>query len=408
MTLDGIALGDCWKHPALKSDDATSELMPLHKLSQWLSYSLIEPLQTAGIEVTDIDGLTGLAEYRNGGLFVDIGVLAFRDPADADLEHDVSSTLVVEWRALTVALLDRLAEGVRQKLQLDSTSLPLAKILEGGSWAAGRVLARQRRADSSPPVKVISDGTHKLTLIRDKTRSTKGFRELLNEIGMLLCYEVTRDLPLTDVEIETPITKMIGKEIAGKKLVFAPILRAGLSFVEGMIDLVPSARIAHIGLYRDPETFVAVEYFFKAPGNLDERLVIVIDPMLATANTANAATVSPGADTRDGRVHFTPANLATHLHRSIEPVVTGRALATIFRSEKHFVHHAPLPATPQMGDEGAANHTRLCAEHDGHGLELFVYGEAGEKDPKPAVHPARQNRAAGEAIARLHHLDPDY
>ncbi len=124
--------------------------------------------------------------------------------------------------------------------------------------------------------------------------------------------------------------------------------------------------------------------------------------------TANAATVSPGADTRDGRVHFTPANLATHLHRSIEPVVTGRALATIFRSERHFVHHAPLPATPQMGDEGAANHTRLCAEHDGHGLELFVYGEAGEKDPKPAVHPARQNRAAGEAIARLHHLDPDY
>jgi uracil phosphoribosyltransferase len=130
---------------------------------------------------------------------------------------------------------------------------------------------------------------HKLTLIRDKTRSTKGFRELLNEIGMLLCYEVTRDLPLTDVEIETPLTPMTGKEIAGKKLVFAPILRAGLSFVEGMIDLVPSARIAHIGLYRDPETFVAVEYFFKAPANLDERLVIVIDPMLATANTAVAA-----------------------------------------------------------------------------------------------------------------------
>src|ERR1700716_1645289 len=113
---------------------------------------------------------------------------------------------------------------------------------------------------------------HKLTLIRDKSRSTKGFRELLNEIGMLLCYEVTRDLPLTDVEIETPLTPMMGKEIAGKKLVFAPILRAGLSFVEGMIDLVPSARIAHIGLYREPETFVAVEYFFKAPANLHERL----------------------------------------------------------------------------------------------------------------------------------------
>ncbi|HEY4141718.1 MAG TPA: uracil phosphoribosyltransferase [Pseudolabrys sp.] len=130
---------------------------------------------------------------------------------------------------------------------------------------------------------------HKLTLIRDKKRSTKSFRELLNEIGMLLCYEVTRDLPLTDVRIETPVAPMIGKEIAGKKLVFAPILRAGLSFVEGMTTLVPSARIAHIGLYRDPATFVAVEYFFKAPADLDERMVIIIDPMLATANTAVAA-----------------------------------------------------------------------------------------------------------------------
>jgi uracil phosphoribosyltransferase len=130
---------------------------------------------------------------------------------------------------------------------------------------------------------------HKLTLIRDKKRSTKSFRELLNEIGTLLCYEVTRDLPLTDVQIETPVAPMIGKEIAGKKLVFAPILRAGLSFVEGMTTLVPSARIAHIGLYRDPATFVAVEYFFKAPADLDERTVIVIDPMLATANTAVAA-----------------------------------------------------------------------------------------------------------------------
>lgn len=130
---------------------------------------------------------------------------------------------------------------------------------------------------------------HKLTLIRDKNRSTKSFRALLNEIGTLLCYEVTRDLPLADVPIETPVAPMIGKEIAGKKLVFAPILRAGLSFVEGMTTLVPSARIAHIGLYRDPTTFVAVEYFFKAPTDLEERMVIVIDPMLATANTAVAA-----------------------------------------------------------------------------------------------------------------------
>ena len=159
LTLGRIALGDCWKHPALVTGDATNGLVPLHKLSQWLAYSLIEPLQTAGIHVTDIDGLTGLAEYRNGGLFIDSGVLAFRDSKDARREHEVSSTLVVEWRALTVALLDRLAGGIRQRLGLDAVSLPLAKILQGGSWAAGRRLARERRADASPPVKVISDGT---------------------------------------------------------------------------------------------------------------------------------------------------------------------------------------------------------------------------------------------------------
>jgi hypothetical protein len=159
LTLGGIALGDCWKHPSLTTGDATNGLVPLHKLSQWLAYSLIEPLQTAGIEVTDIDGLTGLAEYRNGGLFIDSGVLAFRDEADAQREHEVASTLVVEWRALTVALLDRLADGMRKRLGLDAVSLPLAKVLQGGSWAAGRRLARERRTDASPPVKVISDGT---------------------------------------------------------------------------------------------------------------------------------------------------------------------------------------------------------------------------------------------------------
>ena len=159
LTLGGIALGDCWKHPALTTNDATSGLMPLHKLSQWLAYSLIEPLQTSGIRVTDIDGLTGLAEYRNGGLFIDAGVLAFRDAEDASREHEVAFALVVEWRALTVALLDRVADGIRQRLGLDATSLPLAKVLEGGTWAAGRRLARERRADASPPVKVISDGT---------------------------------------------------------------------------------------------------------------------------------------------------------------------------------------------------------------------------------------------------------
>jgi hypothetical protein len=159
LTLGGVPLGDCWKHPSIATGDATSGHVPLHKLSQWLAYSLIEPLQTAGAVVDDIDGLTGLAEYRNGGLFVDAGILAFRDLADAAREHDVASPLVVEWRALTVALLDRLADGLRQRLGMDGKSLPLAKILQGGTWEAGRTLARERRSDGSPPVKVVSDGT---------------------------------------------------------------------------------------------------------------------------------------------------------------------------------------------------------------------------------------------------------
>ena len=130
---------------------------------------------------------------------------------------------------------------------------------------------------------------HKLTLMREKNRSTKGFRQLLNEIGMLLLYEVTRDLPLEEVEIETPLARMQAPQLAGKKLVLAPILRAGVGFLDGMLGLVPSARVAHIGLYRDPETLSAVEYYFKAPSDLGDRLVLVLDPMLATANSAVAA-----------------------------------------------------------------------------------------------------------------------
>ena len=130
---------------------------------------------------------------------------------------------------------------------------------------------------------------HKLTLMREVGRSTKGFRQLLNEIGILLCYEVTRDLPLEDIEIETPLTRVKAPVLAGKKLVFAPILRAGVGFLDGMLELVPSARVAHIGLYRDPKTLVAVEYYFKAPHDIHERLVVVMDPMLATANSATAA-----------------------------------------------------------------------------------------------------------------------
>ncbi|WP_075995390.1 uracil phosphoribosyltransferase [Salaquimonas pukyongi] len=130
---------------------------------------------------------------------------------------------------------------------------------------------------------------HKLTLMRHKETSTGSFRRLLREISLLLCYEVTRDLKLTTKEIETPLCTMQAPVIAGKKLVFASILRAGNGLLEGMLDLVPSARVAHVGLYRDHETLEAIEYYFKAPDDLDDRLVIVVDPMLATANSATAA-----------------------------------------------------------------------------------------------------------------------
>jgi hypothetical protein len=159
LTLDGVPLGDTWRHPALKRDDATNGLVPIHKLSQWLAYSLIEPLQWSGIDVTDIDGLTGLAEYRNGGLFVDAGVLRLRDPEAAIHPNPVDSTLVVEWRALTVALLDRIAVLIREQRGLTIDGFPLARVLEGGTWAAGRRLAREKRADGSPPIAVVSDGT---------------------------------------------------------------------------------------------------------------------------------------------------------------------------------------------------------------------------------------------------------
>jgi hypothetical protein len=159
LSLGGVPLGDTWRHPAIERTDATNGLMPIHKLSQWLAYSLIEPLQWSGIEVTDIDGLTGLAEYRNGGLFVDAGVLKLRDPAEATRPNPVDSALVVEWRALTVALLDRVAPLVREQLGLTAEVFPLACVLEGGTWAAGRRLAREKRPDGSPPIAVASDGT---------------------------------------------------------------------------------------------------------------------------------------------------------------------------------------------------------------------------------------------------------
>ena len=130
---------------------------------------------------------------------------------------------------------------------------------------------------------------HKLTLMREKERSTANFRLLLREISLLLAYEVTRDLPVELVDIETPVAPMRAPKLAGKKLVFASILRAGNGLVDGMLDLVPSARVAHVGLYRNHETLQPVRYFFKAPADLSERLVIVVDPMLATGNSATDA-----------------------------------------------------------------------------------------------------------------------
>lgn len=159
LTLGGVDLGDCWRHPAMRRDDATDGLVPIHKLSQWLSYSLVEPLQEAGLTVTDLDGLTGLAEYRNGGLFMDLGVLTLRDPADAAKAWPVSDPLVVGWRAMTVALLDRIAPLVRAELGVTAEAMPLASVLEGGTWAAGRRAAAERREGGGPPLNIVSDGT---------------------------------------------------------------------------------------------------------------------------------------------------------------------------------------------------------------------------------------------------------
>jgi len=159
LTYQGISLGDVWVHTGLATNEPGSELMPFHKLSQWLTYSLIEPLEQAGIKVTDMDTLTGLPEYRNGGLLIDMGLLSLKDQELMHQTHEPSSELIVEWRALTVALLDELAQLIRQQLHKDAQSLPLAKILQGGTWEAGRQIAKQKREGGIPPLQIISDGT---------------------------------------------------------------------------------------------------------------------------------------------------------------------------------------------------------------------------------------------------------
>jgi hypothetical protein len=151
-TLHGVNLGDVWTHSKLGR-------IPFHKLSQWLTYSLCDVLQRTGVDVVQLDALTGLAEYRNGGLFLDLGVITPRDAMLTSRAHAVGSDVVIEWRALTVALLDATAKLLRQRLSMTSEQLPLVKVLEGGTWRAGRKVAMERRSDASPPLQLISDGT---------------------------------------------------------------------------------------------------------------------------------------------------------------------------------------------------------------------------------------------------------
>ena len=157
LRLGGVGLGDVWPHRLAAPGEPAPGLVPFHKLSQWLAYSLVEVFEDAGLRVTGLDELTGLPEYRNGGLLLDLGVLSLRDPALAAAPLPVEHEAVVEWRALTVALLDRLADRVRVRLQ--RPDLPLARILEGGTWAAGRRVAAELRPDGGPPLRIASDGT---------------------------------------------------------------------------------------------------------------------------------------------------------------------------------------------------------------------------------------------------------
>jgi hypothetical protein len=158
-TIDGVNLGDVWPHSLNCTDLNPRGFVMFHKLSQWLCYSLIEPLETIGIKVTGLDSLTGLPEYRNGGLFVDLSVLTPKDANAFEITHSLGSEFIVEWRAMTVVLLDKLAAIIRDKLSLTAEQLPLVKVLQGGTWLAGRKIAQKLRSDGGPPFKLDSDGT---------------------------------------------------------------------------------------------------------------------------------------------------------------------------------------------------------------------------------------------------------
>ncbi|CCI45879.1 unnamed protein product [Albugo candida] len=157
--IDGINMGDVWPLSYLNGDSVENSYVSFHKLSQWLTYSLIEPLQWAGVNLTDLNLLTALPEYRNGGLLLDTNVLVPRNPSILNQEHEPSSEIVIEWRALTVAILDDVHKILLERLHVSADEFPLAKMLEGGSWKAGRLIAKERRHDGGPPIRIKSDGT---------------------------------------------------------------------------------------------------------------------------------------------------------------------------------------------------------------------------------------------------------
>jgi hypothetical protein len=159
LAIAGVNLGDVWIHSALPGDKESDNYVPFHKLSQWLTYSLLEPLQELGLEITGLEELTGLPEYRNGGLCLDTGLLQVKDSTVLQEHHPVGSEVIVEWRALTVSLLDKIAATIRQKLNMTAEELPLVKVLQGGTWSAGRKIAAQLREGGVPPIKIESDGT---------------------------------------------------------------------------------------------------------------------------------------------------------------------------------------------------------------------------------------------------------
>ena len=188
---------------------------------------------------------------------------------------------------------------------------------------------------------------HKLSYIREAHTGTKEFRELVDEVGMLMAYEVTRDLELQDVEIETPVTKMTAKRLAGKKLAIVPILRAGLGMTEGILSLVPAARVGHIGLYRDPETLEAVEYFSKMPQDIDEREIIVVDPMLATGASAIEAITS--LKTKGQKYSFYVFNSSTRRCRKMKEAHDDVDIYIAALDEKL---NDKAYITPGLGDAG--------------------------------------------------------